>query len=83
MGVSLKIPLIVVDDADLVRVSRENPGYHFEREEDGTLTVSPNFTRSAARGAVRRMFSYARTPSPQAAEHLTPAPDLRSGGAAR
>jgi Uma2 family endonuclease len=48
MAVSLKIPLVVVDDADLVRVSRENPGYQFEREEDGTLTVSPNFTRGGA-----------------------------------
>jgi len=48
MAVSLKIPLVVVDDADLVRVSRENPGYQFEREEDGTLTVSPNFTRGSA-----------------------------------
>jgi Uma2 family endonuclease len=46
MSVSLRLPLIVVDDADLVRVSEENPGYQFEREEDGTLTVSPTFTRS-------------------------------------
>jgi Uma2 family endonuclease len=49
MAVSLKIPLVVGDDADLVRVSRENPGYQFEREEDGTLTVSPNFTRGCAK----------------------------------
>jgi Uma2 family endonuclease len=52
MAVSLKIPLVVVDDADLVRVSRENPGYQFEREEDGTLTVSPNFTRGGAQSGV-------------------------------
>jgi len=45
MAVSLKLPLVLVDDADLVRVSEENPGYQFEREEDGTLTVSPTFTR--------------------------------------
>jgi Uma2 family endonuclease len=48
MAISLKIPLVLVDDDDLVRVSRENPGYRFEREEDGTLTVSPNFTVGAA-----------------------------------
>ncbi len=48
MAVSLKLPLVLVDDADLVRVSAENPGYQFEREENGTLTVSPNFTNSGA-----------------------------------
>ena len=48
MAVSLRIPLVLVDDDDLVRVSRENPGYRFEREEDGTLTVSPNFTMGGA-----------------------------------
>jgi Uma2 family endonuclease len=61
MAVSLKIPLIVVDDADLVRVSRENPGYQFEREEDGTLTVSPNFTRGGAQSgkAYAQLLAYA------------------------
>ncbi len=49
MAVSLKLPLVLVDDADLVRVSAENPGYQFEREEDGTLTVSPTFTNGGAR----------------------------------
>ena len=49
MAVSLKLPLLLVDDADLVRVSAENPGYQFEREEDGTLTVSPTFTNGGAR----------------------------------
>jgi hypothetical protein len=48
MAISLKIPLVLVDDDDLVRVSRENPGYRFEREEDGTLTVGPNFTVGGA-----------------------------------
>jgi hypothetical protein len=49
MAVSLKLPLVLVDDADLVRVSEENPGYQFEREDDGTLTVSPTFTSGGAR----------------------------------
>jgi hypothetical protein len=48
MAVSLNLPLVLVDDADLVRVSEENPGYQFEREENGTLTVCPNFTNSGA-----------------------------------
>jgi len=51
MAVSLKLPLVVVNDADLVRVSEENPGYQFEREEDGTLTVSPTFSDSGAQSA--------------------------------
>lgn len=63
MAVSLKIPLVVVDDAALVRVSRENPGYQFEREEDGTLTVSPNFTRGGARSgqAFKQLDTYAQS----------------------
>jgi hypothetical protein len=40
MAISLKIPLVLVDDGDLVRVSRENPGYRFEREEDARSTRS-------------------------------------------
>jgi Uma2 family endonuclease len=48
VAVSLKIPLVLVTDEDLVRVSNENPGYRFEREENGTLTVSPNFTIGGA-----------------------------------
>jgi Uma2 family endonuclease len=61
MAVSLKLPLVVVDDADLVRVSEENPGYQFEREEDGTLTVSPTFTQGGARSgqAFYQLYTYA------------------------
>ncbi len=60
MAVSLKLPLVLVDDADLVRVSAENPGYQFEREENGTLTVSPNFTNSGAQSgkAFRQLDTY-------------------------
>jgi Uma2 family endonuclease len=62
MAVSLKIPLVLVDDADLVRVSRDNPGYRFEREEDGTLTVSPNFTIGGAQSgaAYSQLDAYAQ-----------------------
>jgi Uma2 family endonuclease len=61
MAVSLKLPLVLVDDADLVRVSEENPGYQFEREENGTLTVSPNFTNGGAQSgkAYRQLDTYA------------------------
>jgi hypothetical protein len=38
MAVLLKTPLVLVTDDDLLRVSRDNPGYRFEREEDGTFS---------------------------------------------
>jgi Uma2 family endonuclease len=43
-------------------VSEENPGYQFEREEDGTLTVSPTYSDSGAQSAaaVHQLFVYAR-----------------------
>jgi Uma2 family endonuclease len=63
MAISLKLPLVVVDDADLLRVSEQNPGYQFEREEDGTLTVSPNFSDGGAKSgkAYRQLDTYADT----------------------
>jgi Uma2 family endonuclease len=63
MSVSLKLPLVLVDDDDLVRVSEENPGYQFEREEDGTLTVSPTFTLGGGQSgrAYYQLETYARS----------------------
>jgi Uma2 family endonuclease len=63
MVVSLRLPLVLVDDSDLVRVSRENPGYQFEREEDGTLTISPNFTLGGARSgkATFQLYKYSES----------------------
>jgi hypothetical protein len=49
MAVTLKTPLVLVTDDDLVRVSEENPGYQFERERDGSVTVSPTSTAGAAK----------------------------------
>ena len=49
MAVALKTPLVLATDDDLVRVSRENPGYRFEREEDGTVIVSPTHTKGGAK----------------------------------
>jgi Uma2 family endonuclease len=62
MAVSLKLPLVLVDDADLVRVSEENPGYQFEREENGTLTVSPTLANSGAQSAevTYQLVAYAK-----------------------
>ncbi len=68
LAVSLKLPLVVVDDADLVRVSRENPGYQFEREEDNTLTVTPNYTKGGVRSgeAYSQLNRYERLAGGQA-----------------
>jgi len=49
MAVALKTPLVLVTDEDLARVSRENPGYRFEREEDGTVVVSLTHTKGGAK----------------------------------
>jgi hypothetical protein len=49
VAVLLKTPLVIVTDDDLVRVSRDNPGYRFEREEDGTNMVSPANTKGGAK----------------------------------
>jgi Uma2 family endonuclease len=44
MQIALRPPIRLETDEDLVRVSRDNPGYTFEREEDGTIIVSPTST---------------------------------------
>lgn len=42
------IPLKATDD-DLIRIGNENPGYKVEREEDGTVTMSPTHTRTSSK----------------------------------
>jgi Uma2 family endonuclease len=49
MSVVLRTPLVLESDEDLVRVSRENPGYVFEREADGDIRVSPTSTGGGAK----------------------------------
>jgi Uma2 family endonuclease len=49
MAVLLKTRLVLVNDDDVVRVSRDNPGYRFEREEDGTIIVRPTHTKGGAK----------------------------------
>jgi len=49
MAISLKTPLVLATDEDLLRVSNDNPGYRFEREEDGTVVVSPTHTKGGAK----------------------------------
>jgi Uma2 family endonuclease len=49
MAITLRTPLVLVDDDDLVRVGRDNPGYRFEREEDGSILVSATHTKGGAK----------------------------------
>jgi Uma2 family endonuclease len=49
MVVRLRTPLVLVTDDDLERVSRENSGYRFEREDDGTIIVRPSHTKGGAK----------------------------------
>ncbi len=51
MAVMLKSPLVIETDADLIRVGRENAGYRFERDEDGTIIVSPTCSNGGAKSA--------------------------------
>jgi len=51
MPIVLKSPIALVTDDDLVRVSRANPGYQFEREPDGSIVVSPTHTKGGAKSA--------------------------------
>jgi Uma2 family endonuclease len=44
--VTIVIPLKATDD-ELIRIGDENPGYQVEREEDGTVTMSPTHTRTS------------------------------------
>jgi Uma2 family endonuclease len=49
MALALRPPVVIETDADLVRVSRDNPGYQFEREADSTIVVSPTHSKGAAK----------------------------------
>jgi Uma2 family endonuclease len=62
MSICLKTPLVLVNDEDLVRVSRDNPGYRFEREQDGTVIVSPTHTKGGSKSgeALGQLWLYAK-----------------------
>jgi Uma2 family endonuclease len=49
MTITLAAPILIESDDALVRLSRDNPGYRIEREEDGTITMSPTHTKSGAK----------------------------------
>ncbi len=62
MAISLAAPLIIESDDALVRLSRDNPGYKIEREEDGTITMSPTHTKGGAKSAeaLVQLYNYAK-----------------------
>jgi len=52
----------VFSDDDLLRLSRTNPGWQFERSDDGALLVSPTSTPGGAKSgeAFAQLYLYAR-----------------------
>ncbi len=54
------VPDRPLDDDELLRFSAANPGWHIEREPDGSLSVSPTSHRNAIRAAeaVRQLFAW-------------------------
>jgi Uma2 family endonuclease len=51
-----------ISDLDLMRLGADNPGYRFEREEDGSLIVSPASTKGGAKSAeaLVQLYLYAK-----------------------
>jgi Uma2 family endonuclease len=62
MAITLKTPIIVTTDEDLLRVTRENPGYRIERESDGSIIVSPTHTKGGPKSleAAAQLRDYAK-----------------------
>jgi Uma2 family endonuclease len=56
----MNVPARPLDDDELLRLSAENPGWHIEREPDGSLTVSPTSFRNSIRGfeAARQLYDW-------------------------
>jgi hypothetical protein len=54
------VPARPLDDDELLRFSAANPGWHIEREPDGSLNVSPTSYRNAIRvaEAVRQLIAW-------------------------
>ncbi|MEA2785959.1 MAG: hypothetical protein QOF71_2063, partial [Candidatus Eremiobacteraeota bacterium] len=54
------VPARPLDDDELLRFSAANPGWHIEREPDGSLNVSPTSYRNAIRAfeAARQLHEW-------------------------
>jgi len=62
MAITLKPPAVNESDDTLLRISRDNPGYRVERDEDGTITMSPTHTEGGAKSgeAFGQLWLYAK-----------------------
>jgi len=58
----ITIPPSVTSDDDLVRIGEANQGYRVEREEDGTITMSPTHTKTGSKSgeAYGQLWLYAK-----------------------
>lgn len=54
------VPPRVLDDDELLAFSAANPGWHIEREPDGSLDVAPTSLRNSVRAGevVRQLFAW-------------------------
>lgn len=54
------VPTHPIDDDELLRLSAANPGWHIEREPDGSLSVSPTSFQDAVRAveAARQLLAW-------------------------
>ena len=54
------VPARPIDDDELLRLTAANPGWHIEREPDGSLRVSPSSFRNAIRAfeAARQLHEW-------------------------
>jgi Uma2 family endonuclease len=54
------VPARPLDDDELLKLSAENPGWHIEREPDGSLNVSPTSYRNGIRAfeAARQLAAW-------------------------
>jgi Uma2 family endonuclease len=52
----------ISSDDDLMRIGNDNPGYRVEREEDGTITMSPTHTATGPKSleAAAQLWLYAK-----------------------
>jgi len=56
----MNVPARPLDDDELLRLSADNPGWHIEREPDGSLTVTPTSFRNGVRAgeAYRQLYEW-------------------------
>ncbi len=56
------VPARPLDDDELLRFSADNPGWHIEREPDGSLSVSPTSYRNGIRAfeAARQLHEWGK-----------------------